>query len=185
MTQGISNPSLSGHAADFFLNGGPAYAGGYYFIDQPALANPLSSLRYDFDLYVPAQYASSPQAIEFECQQTVNGLTYNFAWQADYDSNTWRVFNYTTKIWEPTGIPFQRFAPDTWHHIAATFHIAGTQAIHDALIVDGQTINANISHEATQAGNRDEFTTGFQLDLNAASTPYHVYVDNMQVTVTE
>lgn len=185
LTQGISSPSISGSATDFSVNGGPAYAGAYYFVEQPTLANPVSNLRYEFDLYIPGQYASTPQGIEFEVQQTTNGNTYNFAWQADYDSNTWRVFNYTTKTWEPTGIQFQRFAPDTWHHIAAVFHAAGTQAIHDSLIVDGQTYNTNISHEATQTGTRLEFTNGFQVDLNAASTPYHVFVDNMKMTVAD
>lgn len=185
LTQGIENPSLSGHAADFFVNGGPAYTGGYYFIEQPTLANPLTYLRYEFDLYIPGQYASAPQALEFEVQQTVNGDTYNFAWQADYASNGWTVFNYTTKSWEPTGIPLQRFAPDSWHHISATFHTAGTQAIHDALVVDGQTFTANISHQATHTGTRVEFTNGFQVDLNSASSPYHVFVDNMKVTVAD
>ncbi|MBV9072787.1 MAG: hypothetical protein JOZ10_04065 [Acidobacteria bacterium] len=185
MGQGLSNPSLSGHAADFWANGGPAYTGGYYFIEQPTLPNPLTYLRYEFDMYIPAQYANAPQAIEFECQQTVNGDTYNFAWQADYATNGWRVFNYTTKNWEATGIPLQQFAPDTWHHIVAIYHTAGTQAIHDSLIVDGQVFNANISHPATHTGTGLEFTNGFQLDLNSASTPYHVYVDNMQVTVAD
>ncbi|PYY13380.1 MAG: hypothetical protein DMG61_09465 [Acidobacteria bacterium] len=184
MTQGISNPSLSGSAADFYVNGGPAYTGGYYFIEQPTIQNPVSYLRYDFDLFVPGQYANAPQAIEFECQQTTNGNTYNFAWQADYDSNTWRVFNFTTKQWEGTAIPLQRFAPDTWHHISAVFHAAGTQAIHDSLTVDGQTMGANISHQATATGTRLEFTAGFQVDLNSSSTPYHVFVDNLRVTAT-
>ena len=185
MTQGITDPSLSGHAADFYVNGGPAYTGGYYFVEQPTIQNPVSYLRYDFDMYIPAQFANAPQAIEFECQQTTNGNTYNFAWQADYASNSWRVFNYTTKQWEGTGIPLQRFAPNTWHHISAVFHAAGTQAIHDSLTVDGQTTTANISHQATQTGTRLEFTTGFQVDLNASSTPYHVYVDNLQVSAND
>lgn len=185
LTQGISNPSLSGNATDFFLNGGPAFAGGYYFIEQPTVANPVSYLRYDFDLFVPGKYVNAPQAIEFEVQQTTNGDTYNFAWQADYASNTWRVFNYTTKQWEPSGIQLQRFTPDTWHHITAVYHAAGTQAVHDSLTVDGQTYNVNIAHEATQTGTRLEFTAGFQLDLNATSTPYHVFVDNMQVALTD
>ena len=185
LTQGISNPSLSGSAADFYVNGGPAYTGGYYFIDQPTFANPVTYLRYEFDLYVPAQFVDAPQALEFECQQTTNGDTYNFAWQADYASNSWRVFNYTTKEWEGTGIPLQRFTPNTWHHISALFHAAGTQAIHDSLTVDGQTVNANISHQATHTGTRLEFSAGFQVDLNAASTPYHVYVDNLKATVVD
>jgi hypothetical protein len=185
ITQGISSPSLSGSAADFYVNGGPAYTGGYYFIEQPTLPNPISYLQYDFDLYIPAQYVDAPQAIEFEIQQTVNGNTYNYAWQADYVTNSWFVFNYTTKTWEPSGIPLQRFAPDTWHRITAVFHAAGTQAVHDSLAVDGQTHNVNIAHEATQTGTRLEFTTGFQVDLNSTSTPYHVYVDNMKVTVAD
>jgi len=185
LTQGIDNPSLSGHATDFFVNGGPAYTGGYYFIEQPTVANPVTYLRYEFDLYVPGQYANSPQALEFEVQQTVNGDTYNFAWQADYATNGWTVFNYTTKAWEPTGIPLQRFAPDTWHHIVAVFHAAGTQAIHDSLTVDGKTVQANISHQATHTGTRQEFTNGFQVDLDSRSTPYHVFVDNMKLTVAD
>ena len=185
MGQGISNPSLSGSAADFYVNGGPAYTGGYYFIEQPTIPNPVTYLRYDFDLFVPGQYANAPQAIEFECQQTTNGNTYNFAWQADYASNTWRVFNFTTKEWEPTGIALQRFAPDTWHHISAMFHAAGTQAIHDSITVDGRTMGANISHQATATGTRLELTAGFQVDLDSRSTPYHVYVDNLKVTATD
>jgi len=184
MAQGVSSPSLSGSAADFYVNGGPAYTGGYYFIEQPTIQNPVTYLRYDLDLFVPGQYANAPQAIEFECQQTTNGNTYNFAWQADYASNTWRVFNFTTKEWEGTGIPLQRFAPNTWHHISAVFHAAGTQAIHDSLTVDGKTMGANISHQATATGTRLEFTAGFQVDLNSNSTPYHVYVDNMRVAAT-
>lgn len=185
LTQGIFSPSLSGKATDFYVNGGPAYTGGYYFIEQPTLPNPVSYLRYDFDLFLPGQYANAPQGIEFEVQQTVNGDTYNFAWQADYDSNSWRVFNYTTKVWEPAGIPLQRFAPDTWHHITAIYHAAGTQAVHDSLMVDGQTYNVNIAHEATHTGTSLEFSNGFQLDLNASSTPYHVFVDNMQVSAAD
>src|SRR6185312_2587012 len=86
--QGISTPSLSGSSTDFWITGGPAYTGGYYFIEQPPVPNPVSYLRYEFDLYVPAQYASAPQGLEFECQQNANGYTYNYAWQADYASKT-------------------------------------------------------------------------------------------------
>lgn len=183
--QHVGNPSLSGNATDFYVNGGPAYAGAYYFIEQPTVANPLTYLKYEFDLYVPAQYVSSPQGFEFECQQTVNGETYNFAWQADYMSNSWRVFNYATKVWEPTGIPFHQFAPNNWHHIVAIYHTAGTQAVHDSLTVDGNTTNVNIAHEATHTGTPLEFTNAVQLDLNSSSTPYHIYVDNLKVTVAD
>ncbi len=182
ISQSISNPSLSGNAADFWINGGPAYSGGYYYIEQPPAKNAVSYLRYEFDLYLPSQYASAPQALEFECQQNANGYTYNYAWQADYASNTWRVFNYTTKHWEGTSIPLKRFTPDTWHHIIAMYHAEGTSVIHDSLTVDGVTSTVNIAHAALYTGNGPELTNAFQLDLDGNSTPYHVYMDNMKVT---
>src|SRR5690348_2341137 len=183
VTQGITSPALSGSSADFWITGGPAYSGGYYFIEQPTVPNPVSYLRYEFDLYIPAQYASAPQGIEFECQQNANGYTYNYAWQADYASKTWRVFNFTTKHWEGTSIAFQPFAPDSWHHIIAMYHAQGTQIFHDSLTVDGVTYPANIVHDALFTGNGPELTNAFQVDLDGNSTPYHVYVDNMKVSL--
>jgi hypothetical protein len=185
VTQGIASPALSGSSADFWITGGPAYSGGYYFIEQPTVPNPVSYLRYEFDLYIPAQYASAPQAIEFECQQNANGYTYNYAWQADYDSKTWRVFNYTTKHWEGTSVAFQPFAPDTWHHIIAMYHASGTQVIHDSITVDGVTYPVNITHDALFTGNGLELTNAFQVDLDGSSSPYHVYVDNMMVSLKD
>jgi hypothetical protein len=162
LTQGISTPSLSGSSTDFWITGGPAYTGGYYFIEQPPVPNPLSYLRYEFDLY-----------------------TYNYAWQADYASKTWRVFNYTTKHWEGTSIAFQPFAPNTWHHIIAMYHAQGTQIFHDSLTVDGVTYPANVVHDALFTGNGPELTNAFQVDLDGNSTPYHVYVDNMKVSLAD
>ena len=182
-TQTISSPSLSGSSTDFWIHGGPAYTGGYYFIEQPPVPNPVSYLRYEFDLYLPSQYASAPQALEFECQQNANGYTYNYAWQADYSTKTWRVFNYTTKHWEGTPIAFQPFAPDTWHHIIAVYHAQGTQIFHDSITVDGVTYNANVVHDALFTGNGPELTNAFQVDLDGSSTPYDVYVDNMKLSL--
>jgi hypothetical protein len=185
ITQALAAPSLSGSSADFWINGGPSYTGGYYFMEHTPVANPVTYLRYEFDMYLPSQYASAPQAIEFECQQNSGGYTYNYAWQADYDSNTWRVFNYTTKHWETTGIVLQRFTPDTWHHIIAMYHASGTTIYHDSITVDGNTYPVNVTHEALQTGNGLELTNGFQLDLDGNSTPYQVYVDNMQMTLAD
>lgn len=185
ITQALATPSLSGSSADFWINGGPSYTGGYYFMEHTPVANPVTYLRYEFDMYLPSQFASAPQAIEFECQQNSGGYTYNYAWQADYDSNTWRVFNYTTKHWETTGIVLQRFTPDTWHHIIAMYHASGTTIYHDSITVDGNTYPVNVAHQALQTGNGLELTNGFQLDLDGNSTPYQVYVDNMQMTLAD
>jgi hypothetical protein len=185
MTQGITSPSESGSSAEFSISGPYAYSNAYWYYRHQAPNAAMSSLVYQFDLYLPSASGNAPQAIEFECQQQLNGYVYNFAWQADYASNSWRVFNYTAKKWEDSGIPLQRFAPDTWHHIIAEYHNDGSAHVtyHDALTVDGARHPVNITHQATPTSSAGAgFTNAFQLDLNGTPVSYSVYVDKMRVT---
>ena len=184
MTRGISFPTLSGSSAEFKIGGTHPYADAYWYYRHDAQSKPFKSLRYEFDLYVPSGYQNAPQAIEFECQERLNGYIYNFAWQALYPGNQWRVFNYTLKRWESSGIPLTRFASGKWHHIVAEFHNDAATHItyHDALTIDGIRHALSIKHTATRTTAGNEFTNGFQLDLNSVPTPYKVYVDNMKIT---
>jgi hypothetical protein len=187
MVRGISSPSMSGSSAKFSISG-PAYTNGYWYHSHPALKTGIKSLRYEFYLYIPAEAEDVPQAIEFQCQQRLKGYVYNFAWQAEYPMDTWRVFNYTAHRWEDSGIPLQRFTPDTWHHIVAEYHNDPTThiAYHDALTVDGVRYRVNITHAATPVSSQtNSFTNAFQLDLNGRGIPYSVYVDQMRVTLAD
>ena len=186
MVRGITLPALSGSSAQFNIGGGTRYANAYWFLEHPAMSTGISSLRYEFDIYIPAGLENAPQAIEFECQQRLNGFLYNFAWQAAYaDGNQWRVFNYNTKLWENAGVPVQRFSPNTWHHVVAEYHnnSATHTTYHDALTIDGVRFPLSIAHPATPAAAGNEFTNGFQLDLNVVPTAFQVFVDNMKVTI--
>ncbi len=187
MARGIGSPSEDGSSSQFSISGHP-FSNGYWWITQhPAPSAGIKYLGYQFDLYIPAGMENIPQAIEFECQQGLNGWVYNFAWQADYASNTWRVFNYVAKRWESSGIPLQRFTPGTWHHILAEYHNnpATHQVYHDAITVDGARypVRANAVHSAKNAGGGNYFNNAFQLDLNSKGTAYKVYVDGMKVTI--
>jgi hypothetical protein len=183
-------PAEDGSAAEFQTNSGSAvdYSGDYWYVQHGGLASKLSTLQYSFDLYVPSQFATNGtiQAIEFECQQTIGGQLFNFGWQDDYNnSHEWRIFNYGTKTWESSGIPFTQFSANTWHHIVANFHINGSQVVHDSITIDGTTYTPTMNnvHNAV-AGNGSTFNNAFQLDLNSVGAGYFVYVDNMSVTYT-
>lgn len=184
MIRGIGFPSLSGSSAEFTIGGTYPYADAYWYYRHSALSKAFKTLRYEFDLYVPSGSQNAPQAIEFECQERLNGYVYNFAWQALYAGNQWRVFNYTLKRWESSGIPLTRFTPGTWHHIVAEYHNdpATHTTYHDALTIDGVRYPLSIKHAATPTTAGNEFTNAFQLDLNSVPTPYKVYVDNMKIT---
>jgi Big-like domain-containing protein len=187
MTRGIGSPSEDGSSAMFSISG-PAFKNGYWWIsDNPVPNQGLKYLRYEFDIYIPKGYENAPQAIEFECQQRLNGWVYNFAWQAEYPNSVWRVFNYTMRRWESTGIHFNHFTPGTWHHIVTEFHNDPSthRVYHDAITVDGvrHAVTQAAVHSAKNTGGANYFNNAFQLDLNSKGTPYKVYVDRMKVTI--
>ena len=185
MTRGITSPTIDNTttSAEFSISGSSPYTNGYWYISNTAPKAPVQSLVYDFYLYVPTEFAKSPQAIEFECQHTVNGYTYNYAWQADYGSHAWRTFDYVNRVWVATTVPFATFTPGSWHHIIAEYHASGTNTVHDALTVDGIRTVVNVTRPAKYTGQTwDSFTNAFQLDMNGSPTAYSVYVDEMNVT---
>lgn len=187
MVRGIGFPTLSGSSAEFIIGGNFPYANAYWYYRHTALGKALKSLRYEFDLYIPSGMQNAPQAIEFECQQRLGGYTYNFAWQADYPAGQWRVFNIAAHRWENSGIPLQRFAPGTWHHIVAEYHNNSTThtVYHDALTIDGVRHALSITHAAPFTSGTRELTNAFQLDLNGVPTPFKVFVDNMKITIID
>ncbi len=183
MERGITLPATDGSSARFSIGGPYPYANGYWWEKHTAPAARINQLRYEFDLYVPIESASAPQAIEFECQQQIDGYIYNFAFQADYSSKTWRVFDYVNRAWNPTTVPLTLLTAGAWHHIIADYHTADAVVYHDSLTIDGTIYPVNLTHAAKFVGGTSrQFTNAFQLDLNKIPTPFAVYVDAMKVS---
>jgi len=184
VTPNISAPSEDGTSTQFSIAATVPFTNTYWYMLHPVVGNQFAALTYEFDIYIAAGSENAPQAVEFECQQILGGWIYNFAFQADYGRNLWRVFNYGAKVWESTSIPLQRFSPGTWHHLLAEYHSdASTHTVfHDALTVDGIRFPINVTHTAFFSGANDQFTNAFQLDSNGQITPYSAYVDKMKIT---
>ena len=183
-TTGMVSPSEDGSSTQFAIAATVPFTNAYFFqIHSPVHAQ-FGSLTYEFDVFVPNGFESAPQAIEFECQQKLNGWIYNFGWQANYAAKTWRIFNYAAKRWDDTGISFTNFSPGGWHHILAEFHSdASTNSVwHDALTIDGVRTPVNIRHDAFLASGTDQFTNALQLDSNRLPAAYSIFVDKMKIT---
>lgn len=184
-TLGIATPSEDGSSTQFSIAATVPYTNGYFYQQHTPVTTQITALTYEFDIYIPAGMENLPQAIEFECQQVLNGWVYNFSWQALYPGNQWRIFDYGLKQWDATGIAFTRFTPGTWHHIAADYHndTAAHTVIHDALTIDGVRIPVNITHNAFFSGAvNNQFTNAVQLDSNSTAAPYSIFVDGMKIT---
>jgi hypothetical protein len=184
-TLGIATPSEDGSSTQFSIAATVPFTNGYFYQSHTPVTKQINALTYEFDLYIPAGSETLPQAIEFECQQILNGWVYNFSWQALYPGNQWRIFDYGLKRWDATGIAFTRFTPGTWHHIMAEYHndIVAHTVLHDALTVDGVRIPVNITHNAFFSGAvNNQFTNAVQLDSNSTAAAYGVFIDQMKIT---
>jgi len=91
----MATPSESGRSTDFAISASVPFTNAYWYRQEPVITSQINSLTYQFDLFIPAGMETAPQAIEFECQQTLNGWVYNFAWQAQYHGGiVWLTFDY-------------------------------------------------------------------------------------------
>jgi hypothetical protein len=183
-TLGIAMPSEDGSATQFSIAASVPFTNGYFYQKHTPVTTQIGALTYEFDLYIPTGSENLPQAIEFECQQILDGWVYNFSWQALYPGNQWRIFDYGLKRWDATGLTVTRFSPGTWHHIVAEYHndtVAHT-VLHDALTVDGVRMPVNITHNAFFSGAvNNQFTNAVQLDSNSTAAAYSVYIDQMKI----
>lgn len=181
---GVVLPSEDSQATQFTISNTSPYTNGYWWVNQPPVAQQLNSLHYALDVYIPMGTENLPQAIEFECQQQIGGYIYNFAWQADYAHGQWRTFNYPTQNWDASAVPFARLTPGTWHHIEAEYHndLAAHTVTHDALTIDGVRYAVGMVHAAKFTGSgTTAFTNALQLDTNGNGSGFSVYVDGMTV----
>jgi hypothetical protein len=183
-TPDVSSPSEDGSSTKFSIAAAVPFTNAYFYQEHSPVASQINAITYEFDVFVPQGMENAPQAIEFECQQIFNGWVYNFGWQALYPNRIWRIFDYGLKRWDATNVTFNGFTPGVWHHILAEFHndIAKHIVVHDALTVDGVRTVVNVTHNAFNAGGRDQFTNAVQLDSNTTALPYSIYVDRMRIT---
>ena len=183
-TLGIATPSEDGSSTQFSIAASVPYTNGYFYQHHSPITTQITALTYEFDIYIASGSETLPQAIEFECQQVVNGWVYNFSWQALYPGKVWRIFDYGLKRWDPTPLTFNPFTPNTWHHVVSEYHNDTTAhtVLHDALTVDGVRMPVNITHNAFFSGGGNQFTNAVQLDSNSTAAPYSIFVDKMKIT---
>jgi len=166
------------------------------------LAAPVSQAVDDFDINVPAAFVNTPQAIEFELQQTSANITYNMGWQFLYAGQAagtmaLRTFDYVNKAWIDTGIVIQRFEGDTWYHVKAHYTISGSNILFDWIEVTplgASSVNhyvpsgAGAMHQSKPRTHAPEFNNAFQLDMHSANSTtgaaYFIYIDKAHVSYT-
>ena len=174
------SPSLDGASSEFFVGGSTPYAAALWWKQL----GPLDTARffvYDISFYFSD--ATAPQALEFDVNQSLNGKKYIFGTECDFKgAKMWRIWDYNLH-WISTGIPCTALTPNRWHRLTWEFERTTAGKTHFiAVTVDG--VRKIVERYLTpQPSGAHELNVAFQMDGNSSMTDYHVWADNISLTV--
>ena len=129
------------------------------------------------------QYMENPTVsfgIEYEANQIIDGLWYDFAAECSFGYGIWQVWDPAGQHWVPTSVPCTRPAPNTTVQVRLEFQRVNGQAVFVSIGTNGNVVPVNIAlNPESIAGANGDFGVHIQLNTNANPDPYSVWVHNM------
>jgi hypothetical protein len=180
MVQHQASPSMNGNSTRFAIGSGKPYSDVLWWRQLGADAN---AHHFTYDLYFYLTSPSSPQALEFDVNQSVSGLKYVFSTECDVSYGyTWRVWDTKNWLWVNTGVACVTPAAYQWHHLVLEFERTTNNEEHYvSMQLDGQTHYWNI-YVSPRTVNASELNVAFQEDGNFDETPYSVWLNKVTLT---
>ena len=180
LTQLLASPSMDGASAQFTITPSVKYAAALWW--KQLGAQPTAT-KFTYDLYFYLKNPNASQALEFDANQTLNGLQYVMGTECNIKgSKQWDVWD-DNLHWVHTGIPCTVPTAYTWHHLVWEFARTSdhkTQFI--SVTLDGVKSYVNKSlTPRTKSG--AELNVAVQLDGNSTGTAYSEWVDNIKLTI--
>ena len=187
LTQNVSSPSMDGKSAEFSIGPSqpdcPGYCNMLYF-NPVAGGNNVSHFIYDLYFYIDNPNAA--QALEFDVNQTFGGQRWVWGSECNLKADGhWDIWNDAPNTgWQPTDIPClaTQFPANTWNHITWDVQQAGNKVQYNTLTVNGKVYPVNTTYPNQQNWTLEEIDTAFQMDLDSTGQPYHVWLDQVNLT---
>jgi hypothetical protein len=193
MTQNISSPSLSGSSSLMDIGGETIYSDvlwnnhlignfssqGMPDYNQTIIPN-LHNFTYDVYFYV--EDPSVSQAVEFDINQFVGGLSYIWGHECRIaGGNEWDIWDNPGQKWHPTGVACNPLA-NSWNHlILQVQRTSDNQILFQSITLNGVTATLNYSETPTPT-TWYGVTINYQQDGNYQQTPYSVWLDKLNFT---
>lgn len=176
MSQGMASPSMDGKSATFWLGGNVPWGAALWWKQLGAIDN-VSHFVYDLNFFI--QNPQISQALEFDVNQSVNGLKYIFGTECDVRANSgWRVWDGIGKHWMATGASCSVKANE-WNHLTWEFERVGGQAHFIAVTLNGYRQVIDKYFGMGPNGNVRELNVAFQMDGNEHQDDYQVWLDKV------
>ena len=180
MHQGVSSPSMDGHASEYHINSGHPYSDVLWWKHLFTGAANSAAHHFVYDTYFYTTNPNAWQAVEFDINQFVNGRSLIFGTQCNVKAgNRWDIWDNVNSRWVHTGIYCGAPAAYKWHHLVIEAERTSTNSLHYiAITLDGARHYIN-SYWKSKATSWSGVTVNFQLDGDAQQHPYSVWLNKL------
>jgi hypothetical protein len=194
MTQGVSNPSMSGQATEFNVGGSAPYGDALF---NNHLIGPSSSqgapdtghtqvpslYNFTYDAYFYGDNLDLSEALEFDINQFFGGMGFIFGHQCKIaNGNEWDVWDAANAKWVHTGVPCYPNSNQWNHVILKVQRTSDNHLTYQSITLNGQTTTLNWSFDHGSSPNWYGLTGNFQMDGNSQQNSYNVYLDNLNLS---
>ena len=178
MTQNINNPAVDGKSATFWLGGTKPWGSAIWWKQLGAIDS-AKHFVYDLRFFIKDPHIA--QGLEFDINQSVNGLKYIFGTECDARTNGgWRVWDTVNAHWRSTGAACNMKA-NAWNHITWEVERVGSQTHFIAVTLNGYRQVVNKYYNAKPVGNARELNVAFQMDGDEYQDDYQTWLDRVRL----
>ena len=180
LTPNQADPSLSGAASKFTLGGHTAYSNALWW---KSFGADSKSTHFVYDLYFYIDKANLPEALEFDINQSMNGVRYTWGTECSYrDTGKWDIWNPEAEKWETTDVPCPEVSSKEWHHLIWEVERVNGQVHYISVTLDDQVTPVDKYYNPQQHFHGNAVSVAFQMDGNYRQDPYTVWLDNVTLS---
>ncbi len=177
IVQNVSNPSMDGRSAQFWIGGNTPYSNALWW-KQLGGNDGASHFIMDEYFYIKDLTA---QALEFDANQGFGSKRYIMGTQCALGgSRQWEVWDAPGNRWVQTGISCMDVKPYTWNHLVEEFERVNGQTHFISITLNGVKHYINrYSGPQPIPSNVHELNVAVQLDMNSKAQGQTMWVDKL------
>ena len=180
MNQNQQTPSLSGMSSQFTLGGPTQYSNALWWKSFGPDSTPT---HFVYDLYFYMDNPNFPEALEFDVNQSFNGVRYTWGTECSYhNTGYWDVWNPETEHWETTSVGCPVVSAQTWHHLTWQVERVNGQVHYTSISLDGNMSTVDKYYNPQQNYQGSAINVAFQMDGDYRQDPYDVWLDNVSLS---
>jgi len=191
MAQNVGSPSLSGQASEFNVGGSGSFADALFnnhLIGPDSTQGMPDSNRtivpslhnFTYDVYFYGDNLGLSQALEFDINQFFDSEGYIWGHECRIaGGNEWDIWDNQNQTWKHTGVPCYPNS-NSWNHLTLKVQRnSNDELVYQSITLNGNTANLGWTFPHGSTPNWYGLTINYQMDGNANTDSYNVYLDNL------